>query len=421
MRIVNVTRSFFKDFLKNLKLPTIKNPFKMKTPSTILKSDLKIQADSLLSKFGLHEEVHLSALENSHVEVTYKNGEVHINNHAWHEISFELESGRISKFCEKLSLTSGHFDEMRLRKLHFENVPAKILADIEDGFVMHSKKFGDIGTTKLKNAEKVLTKKSKDKILKFHKKTLLALGLGATAAGITFASTLTEMHNAEGCFLFDARKNASCKLTDRSCAYPQTSNTIKPCEEKDFSQFFGIEFNTNLNLSIRKTLQDPDATIALKDKLNGQNITVDNIEKIIEDHYDLIIEFYKTKTRPKILDPCQLFEESNKPSCVACDSSAPINSYRYLDTTDLSINTKSYCCDDPPVLKALATAFGKGIDALMSELGVSSFFGTFFEYIMYAIVGFILLCGIGFAVSYIRKKKGDDDEVSYSKLKNEDD
>ncbi|XP_057333394.1 uncharacterized protein LOC130672712 [Microplitis mediator] len=428
MRIVSATRRFFKDFIKNLHLPNFKNPFKFETPSKVSKSIIKFEAESLLKKFDLHENVHLSALDGTHVEVKNLNGEVHINTHAWHEISFELESGRIGKFCEKLSLRSSlsHADELSLRKVYFKDVPAKILADLEEGFVMHSKKFGDIGTTKLKNAEKALSPKSKGKIIKYITNAALTIGGVAIATGILFKDVVSEMHKAEGCFLYNGKDRKNCKLTDRSCAYPQTSDTTQPCNSNDFKQFFEIKLNTNLNLVIRKLLKDPDKRKELedlKDALGRPNITVDNIEKIIENYYDKIIDFYNRNDKPTILQPCALFEESNKPICVACDSSAPINSYRYLDTTEVSFNFQSFCNNDPSVLKALNTTFGQSIEALLGGLGVGSFFGTFFQYIMYAIVGFILLCGVGYAVSFLRKKKGDDDddEVSYSKLENEGD
>ncbi|KAG6558349.1 putative envelope protein ODV-E56-2 [Microplitis demolitor] len=413
MRFINFTRKVFREFIEKLPIP------KGKSTVSVSKEIVKSEAETLLKKFEVHE-VHLSALESSQVEVKNLNGEVHINNHPWHEISSELESGRIGKFCEKLSIRSSlsHADELTIREIHFKNVPAKILADIEESFAVHSKKFGDIGTTKLKNAEK-LSPKSKEKIIKYVTKSALIVVATGAAVGVTFASVVSEMHKAEGCFLYDGINQKSCKLTDRSCAYPQTSNTIQSCNPNAFTQFFNIKFNTNLNLAIRKTLQDPVKIQELKTALGVANITVDNIENLIEDHYDKINEFYELHGRPDIFDPCKLFEGSTKPICVACDSNAAINSYRYLDITELSINQKSYCSEDPSVLKALGTVLGESIKSLSDGLGVSSFFGTFFEYIMYAIVGFILLCGVGYAVSFIHKNKDDDDEVSYSKLENE--
>nr|AYH52231.1 putative per os infectivity factor PIF5 isoform 2 [Microplitis mediator] len=416
--VAKKTRKIFTKIADALR-PSKSNPFKV-----LQSADLKIHADSLLKNFDLHEKVHLRSIEGVHVEVKRIGGEVHINSHAWQEISLEMESGRIGKFCDRLSLRSSlsHVDELKLREVHFEHVPAKILADIDESFAIHSKKFGDIGTTNLKNAELKLSGKSKSKIVsKFVKAGLIITGV-AIGVGVTFKSVVSELHKAEGCFLYEGINKTSCKLTDRSCAYRDTSDKIQPCDKAAFKQFFDIGMNTNLNLVIRKILQDPVKTEKLKSDLKVTEINVDKLEKFIEDHYDEINNLYPLDKRPTILDPCMLFKDSEKPSCVACDSSAPMNSIRYLDTSDLTLNQKPYCSDDPSVLKALGLTLGQGIHGLMDGLEVTSIFGNFFQYIMYAIVGFILLCGVGYAISFLRKNKGDDDdEVSYSKLENEKD
>ncbi|KAG6558404.1 putative envelope protein ODV-E56-4 [Microplitis demolitor] len=120
------------------------------------------------------------------------------------------------------------------------------------------------------------------------------------------------------------------------------------------------------------------------------------------------------------MNPCALVEDDEeKYPCVACNSSAPHNAVKYIDATYFTDNERSHCEEDPTVWEAIAKMFSDTIHDVANQLlGGGSFLYDILMYIVYAIVGFIILCGIGYAAQSFCKKKSDNNDVSYSKLEN---
>nr|AYH52230.1 putative per os infectivity factor PIF5 isoform 1 [Microplitis mediator] len=366
-------------------------------------------------------------------------GEVHFNNHKWSDLMFDIESGRIRKFWEKLGVKNAVSSESEiLLRNKLVNNPAKRIADIEDTIDELRPKMKEFDV-KINEIEKTLNKRNQTKLYDYAKATAI-IAPTSVILSVGIKHVITEMNKAKGCFLYTYNKR--CKLTLRSCTNSQPPNNVPSCNPTAIENE-----KLNLNLMIRKVQMKQDTLISklidklllnlsdpkersyieneIKPKLTNQTIKNNEIEELIEknNNEDKLNDFYnENESDLKIMNPCDLVErDEEKYPCVACDSSAPHSSVKYIDATYFTDNERSRCEEDPTAWEAIAKMFGDTIHDVADQLlGGSSFLYDVLMYIVYAIVGFIILCGIGYAAQSFRKNKTDnDDDVSYSKLDNE--
>ncbi|XP_057335767.1 uncharacterized protein LOC130674452 [Microplitis mediator] len=422
-----------------------------------IRAGLKNVAESMLSKIP-HDTIMLSPqILRSKTETMFKiikydiplptklesieckkiKGEVHLNNHKWSDLMFDIESGRISKFWKKLGVKNGVSSESeKLLRKKLVNNPAKRIADIDETIeeLRPKMKDFDVKINEIKN----LSDKKQRKLFKYAKATAI-IATTTTLLGVGINHIITEMEKAKGCFLYV--HNERCKLTLRSCINNQPPHNTPSCNVAAIENE-----KLNLNLMIRQAMtkaslvstlieqllsglsdnKEKEYITGLRPKLLNKTITNKEIEELIErnNNEDNLNTFYETNIELlKITNPCELVkDDEEKYPCVACDSSAPHNSVKYIDATYFTDNERSRCEEDPTVWEAIAKMFGDTIHDVAGQLlGGSSFLYNVLMYIVYAIVGFIILCGIGYAAQAFRKNKtSNDDDVSYSKLDNED-
>lgn len=378
-------------------------------------------------------------------------GEVHIGQTKVSDLEFHFESGRVRKVFNEMGL-DGIISEKIEKGIQkqIENCPAKRIADLEE-------EIAKLKTGKMKDydipideAKEKLSTAQKNKLIDRYNAGLkaaaatggVALAAGVVALGID--QLIQECHKAKGCFLFknETGEAGRCKLNNRSCAYGDHPHRIPHCDSAIMDKLI-----PNLNLVIRY-LKTSKPTQLLNDfksyliddlpdgeekniigetikKIENNTITNKEIEKFIERSglEEKMDRFCRDKrTLLTFTNFCDLLDEKEKTetACVACNPSAPHNSLQYVNIEELSETVRPRCDENPTLWEAFAKIAGDTPRDIADALGLTEAWKNIIMWIGVFIGTMVIFIGAGYLV-YMFRKKGEDDEISYSELENEDD
>ncbi|CAD6233652.1 GSCOCT00014107001.2-RA-CDS [Cotesia congregata] len=382
-----------------------------------------------------------------HLEKTEK-GVVRIGGTDIGDLEFHLESGRIRKVFSSLGMENVISEEVEKGIQKQINYPAKKIADLEEEIVTLKKgKMKDYDVP-IDEVKEKLSKTQQNKLIDHYNtgwKKVAATGgvalVGVVALGID--QLIQECHKAKGCFLFNSETGevGRCKLENRSCAYKDHPHRIPQCNSKEMDKLM-----PNLNLVMRYLKKNSNAPLFtafesfLNNKLpkeetiigetidkmkNNKTITNKDIEYFIQrpGFEEKLNQFCEdNKSSLEITDFCDLLdvEERAETACVACNPSAPHNSLQYVNIEDLPDTLRPRCDENPTLWEAFVKICGDTPRDIADALGVTQAWKTIMMWVGVFIGVMVLFIGIGYLV-YMFRKKGEDDEISYSELENEDD
>ncbi|XP_074108825.1 uncharacterized protein LOC141533706 [Cotesia typhae] len=378
-------------------------------------------------------------------------GEVHIGETKISDLEFYFESGRVRKVFNELRL-DGIISEKIEKGIQkqIEHCPAKRIADLEEEIVKLKKgKMKDYDIP-IDEAKEKLSTAQKNKLIDRYNAGLKAAAatggvvLAAGVAALGIDQLIQECHKAKGCFLFknETGEAGRCKLKNRSCAYGDHPHRIPHCDSTSMDKLI-----PNFNLVIRylKTYKPTELLNDFKSRLidderdgEEKNIIEEKIKKI-ENNTITNKEIKELIERPGLEEKMNKFCEANRKSltftnfcdllddqertetaCVACNPSAPHNSLQYVNIEELSETVRPRCDENPTLWEAFAKIAGDTPRDIADALGLTEAWKSIIMWIGVFIGVMVIFIGAGYLV-YMFRKKGEDDEISYSELENEDD
>ncbi|KAH0552221.1 hypothetical protein KQX54_007339 [Cotesia glomerata] len=423
LKIRNIFTKFRKSINKGLESASERISTFKKARADLIKN-LEEGMPELISYKKIKDE-----LPNLHVEKT-ETGTVRIGKTDIGDLEFHMESGRFRKVYDSLGISNIISEDIEKGMRKQLNSAAKKIADLEEEvakFKTGKMKDYDIPLDKAK--EKLSTTQKKKLTNHYNKGLKIAAATGVVVLGVGIAALgidqlIQECHKAKGCFLFksDTGEAGRCKLENRSCAYKDHPHRIPQCNSTVMDKLM-----PNLNLVMRYLMKNSDKEIITTtlQKMKENTITNKEIEGFIqrsafEEKLNQFCEINRNSLT--FTDFCDLLDDKERTEtvCVACNPSAPHNSLQYVNIEDLPDNLRPRCDENPTLWEAFVKISGDTPRDIADALGLTEAWTTIAKWVGVFIGVMLLFIGVGYLM-YMFRTKGGDDEISYSKLENEDD
>ena len=297
-----------------------------------------------------------------------KNNELVVNGKRWRLIQADLRVGNIRKALNEIKIPNNITvaDEATFKKIFTSQVPEIKLNKIKERINASKRFHSDLDITglsvnEIKTTLKNLSPKSKVKLEASYKTIFkVAGGIGTTAVGVYAAIKFTNniyddlaraTKERDGCFLVCTLDGvtSSCKLIHRSCGV----ESGKICKSE-----LNERLPYNINIMLHHFIKNND-TSSLKEIESILNIRLDhnNIGNVLTqtNNVNKLHTYYKenfsNKNVAPFSDPCGLYNKTS--GCIACDSSATVNSELYVDDSELAVNYSLQCVRHSTVLETL--------------------------------------------------------------------
>ena len=299
----------------------------------------------------------------------YRNNiELGVNNVPWRDVAGDFRLGELNSAFGKMNLERvSPSDQIAFKNIIEPTVPDFQIKTMQDNISNANLVHSDLRVTAESGPElqAQLSPASQAKVESSWMKIKTAVGAGGTAIGIIAAvviganmwQSLVEATNQRnGCFITSKvnGKTSSCKIMNRSCMNQSGSNA---CGTNVASL---VDFNIYL---FAHNAVDTNDTVTLN-ALNALGIVLNSstINNVLNNPNDVrtMYEYYQDlAVKPPIANPCG----SVTTGCIACDSSAQINSATFVSDVNLADNMTIQCITNSNVLETLVdVGTGLGID-----------------------------------------------------------
>ena len=319
-----------------------------------------------------------------------KKNEMFVNGKSWRSIHGDLRIGNIRKALKDLNIPNNitAADEATFKKLFTSDVPEIKLNKIKEKINTSKKFHSDLDitgktATDIEKALKNLNPKSKAKLKASYANIVkVAGGIGFMVVGVYTAITFTgDMYKdlaraakeRDGCFLVNTLNGVttSCKLLSRSCSVESGT----PCKNKINEM---LPYNINIMLHHFLKNKDYESLKEISNKLSLSVMNNEDIIKILSDSKNIKIlqQYYDenfSHNNVPFSNPCELYNKTN--GCIACDSSATINSEFYVDDSELAENFTLQCVRYSTVLETIVE-LGESLAIGVFDAATSNSIGT---------------------------------------------
>lgn len=333
-----------------------------------------------------------------HLPYELKNHEMVVNGKRWRSIHGDLRVGNIRKALEELNVPNNitAANEASFRKLFTSDIPEIRMNKIQEKINISKKFHSDLDITgktaaDIEKALKKLKPKSKAKLEASYANIFkISGGLGVVAAGLYTYITITgDMYKdlalatkeRDGCFLVNTLNGVttSCKLISRSCNVESGT----PCKTK-MNEI--IPYNINIMLHHFVKNNDSKSLEEISNKLSTNVRDNNDIDTVLSNskNIEILKQYYNEQfsnnsdnnnhsNNIPFSNPCELYDKTS--GCIACDSTATINSESYVDDSELAENYTLKCVRYSTVLETIVE-IGQNVASDIFDTATSNSIGT---------------------------------------------
>lgn len=296
------------------------------------------------------------------------NIELGVNTVPWRDVAGDFRLAELNTAFRKMELnTISPADQLAFKNIIEPTVPEFQVKAMNENIANANLVHSDLRVTAETGPElqAQLNTASQAKVESSWTKIKTAVGVGGTAIGIIAAvvvgsnmwQSLVEATNQRnGCFITSKvnGKTSSCKIMNRSCMNQNGSNA---CGSNSTNL---VDFN--IYLFAHNAVNENDQTTLAALGTLGVTLTSDNINTVLNDakQVQIMYEYYQgLAVKPPIANPCGTVVTG----CIACDTSAQINSATFVSDVNLADNMTIQCITNSNVLETLVdVGTGLGID-----------------------------------------------------------
>lgn len=358
------------------------------------------------------------------IEFKYVNGSAVVNSSPWRTYVPDMRTGKIRKAFDKMKVTTDikPRDEAAFKKLLSNDLP-DIKVDLMETNIAAAKpsnpgldippaKDGAALKESLSPSDQMKVEITMEKFKKYATGGVVAGVIGVILyGGISLYEDLNRAaKERNGCFIVEYALGTTkgCKINPRSCDLQEGSNS---CQNN--------KINANIYTFMYDVVDRNDTQLMAKIKAEC-GIELSDKSSVVavlnsSDKTITMVEWYKKNITPdaEIYNPCDVAKKVNNnvdiKGCIACDSSQPPNSSRYVDDSDLATNLQIKCITNSTILDALvdvATGLGITIFERVSDSATSASGSLSNQWFVYIIV-IVLIVIISFSVylQFFKKSK----------------